>query len=1440
MDNIKEFLTKTNFFTNDEYENYSKLIDFNIQILKEKNKVLIILKLNKILPIDVYEEILNKFNSNFANSFEYYFDASITIYDEEILKDYINYFLAKNNFNSVIVENLFKRDNVILNDEKLISIYYFTKMELEELNKIKNSLSLFLKSVGFYFSDIDFILDNNRQSIDLYKEKIINDIQTQIHSASTNYELKKIQQKNDIERKKITKINDLTVEQKIAIIEGEIFSIDSLKLKNNNTMYKFGISDNTNSINIRCFCGINKRQILPLSYLKEFKLNDWIRAEIDLSLDTYNNNEISGLITKIIKIKKPDYLDRKDLESNKRIEICARTKMTSFDGLCTPEEVISKAKEFGHKAITICDRYNVQSYPEAMQASDKYKIKVNYGIEFEILDKNRPIVIKPNDHKLIDETYCVFDLETTGLFNEYEDIIEFGGVKIKNGIIIDKLQFFVKPTKPIPKHITHLTKISNEMVENGENIKDALKKIIDWFGNNTLVAHNGINFDIRFLNKKLIQNGLEPIKNTLIDTMNVSRAVNEEMHQHSLGVLSRKYKLQYDDEIAHRADFDAEVLSKVWWFMIRSLNNQGIKTILDIANYKKDSLYQRSFGDFALALAKNQEGIKDIYKLVSIAHTKTLFRNPIIFKETLNENRKNLILISSPYEGDVWDNGLNGTNEELDKSISFYDYIAVAPVSNYKHEIEKLNISSVNVKKTIKKIIDHAKKLNKKIVAISDAFYTDPWHKSAHDVYVHSKMLGGRMHRLYKPGITIDMLPDLYFRTTKEMLDEFAFLSDDNLINEIVINTPKEINNQIDENIRPIKSGLYTPKIGDVEEKLTSLVYKNAHKLYGENINKLISDRIKKELDAIISNGYAVIYWISHLLVKQSLDDGYLVGSRGSVGSSMVAYLSNISEVNPLPPHYLCKKCKYINFDVGADDGFDLEMKICPKCGNLMYGDGHNIPFETFLGFKGDKVPDIDLNFSGEYQPIAHNFIRKMFGDDHTFRAGTISTVANKTAYGYVKNYFENYGLTNDIRTAEINHLVARCVNVKRTTGQHPGGIIIVPKEYEIYDFSPFNYPADDKNMDWYTTHFAFEFLHDNLLKFDILGHDDPTSLKMLYELTNVDPKTIPFKDNDVLALFNSLSSIGISSKDFFDEAVAACGLPEFGTEFVRKMLLATKPQSFSDLIRISGLSHGTDVWLNNAESLISKSNMLLSEVIGCRDDIMTYLIQKGIEPKVAFSVMETVRKGKGIKLEHEEILKKGNVPDWYIDSCKKIKYLFPKAHATAYVIMAWRIAWYKIHYPAAYYATYFSIRSQSFDLVTIVKGKEAIEEKILDIKKRLNVGRNKVSDVKQKEKDYLPVYEVAYEMYLRGYKVKNVDLYKSLPAKFSLDNDGTIIPSFNVIDGLGDVAAQSIVNARQEKSFMSKEDLLSRTKITKTILDLMDDIGIISNLDDDDQLSLF
>jgi len=966
----------------------------------------------------------------------------------------------------------------------------------------------------------------------------------------------------------------------------------------------------------------------------------------------------------------------------------------------------------------------------------------------------------------------------------------------------------------------NLTGITDDMVKDAPEIDDVIKRFHDWIGDSILVAHNA-SFDMGFLYVGYKKCGLQDTVHPVIDTLELARFLHPEMKNHRLNSLAKKFNIDLTQH--HRAIYDCEATGYLLLILLKEADQRGI-TFHDELNHQTGNgeAYKRARPSHCTLLATDETGLKNIFKLVSYSHMNSFFRVPRIPRSVLVKHRKGLLIGSGCDKGEVFEGLMQKSPEEVEDIAKFYDYLEVFPKEAYSHLIElELVRDEWNLEDIIRKMVKLGKKLSLPVVATGNVHYVNE-----NDAIFRQILIGGQGGA---NPLNRAKLPKVHFRTTNEMLDAFNFLGEETA-QQLVVENSNKIANLIGD-IKPIKDDLYTPKIEGSDDEVRELSYSMARQIYGETLPEIVEARIEKELTSIIGHGFAVIYLISHKLVKKSLDDGYLVGSRGSVGSSLVATLMEITEVNPLPPHYICPKCKQAEFfdDGSVSSGFDLPNKSCPTCDIPYTKDGQDIPFETFLGFKGDKVPDIDLNFSGEYQSIAHNYTKVLFGEDNVYRAGTIGTVAEKTAYGYVRGYANDHNLT--IRGAEIDRLVLGCTGVKRSTGQHPGGIIVVPDYMDIYDFSPIQFPADAQDSEWKTTHFDFHSIHDNLLKLDILGHDDPTAIRMLQDLSGIDPKSIPTDDPEVMKIFSGTSSLGVTEEQIGCKT-GTLGIPEFGTRFVRQMLEETKPSTFSELVQISGLSHGTDVWLGNAQELIQNGTCQLSDVIGCRDDIMVYLIYQGLEPSLAFKIMESVRKGKGLTPEFEADMRSNNVPVWYIDSCKKIKYMFPKAHAAAYVLMAVRIAYFKVHFPILYYTAYFTVRAADFDLHAMTKGSISIKAKLDEI-------NAKGLDAAPKERSLMTVLEIALEMCERGYHFKKVDLYRSHASEFIIDGMG-LIPPFNAIPGLGTNVAKAIVEARKAGEFLSKEDLQQRGRVSKTLIEYMDTLGCLEGMPDANQLSLF
>ncbi len=1366
----------------------------------------------------------------------------------EILNQYFELFINDDSFKGI---DSFKPTIEMFDSKIKISLNSQTKVlmlekNLETVKNLFESFGIHNQIMFEYKHDTGLITEfensfkhNNEMAI-VEQQKNVEAVKTSTDTKSSKRNVFKIRPNSYMNYN----IKDIDHDIRNIVVEGKIFDVEIFQTKKGMNILTVKITDFSDSIILKAF----ESKYFTLEQMNELKKGICVRVWGDVSFDSFAREQVI-IIKKFEKITEPE--ERIDGAVDKRVELHTHTKMSAMDGVCDASEIIMQAAKWGHKAVAITDHDSLQSFPDMQKAEANAKkisgqedFKVIYGVELSMIEDKLDIVFNHNsDFSLHDATYVVFDFETTGLSAKYDKIIEFGAVKIKDGIISDRLQFFVKPDQPLSPFTTELTGITDEMVSKGYGYKEGVRKIKEFFADHVLVAHNA-KFDFGFIDKAYQQLGYDKISNPVIDTMEWSRAFNKGQKRHNLGALAKALKIHYDTTVAHRADYDADVLAHAFMVMLKKAHDElGIIQASSLINKQDHDAIGTQRGQHVTLLAKNQSGLKDLFKIVSYANTEYLFRgSPKIPRSVLERYRDDILIGSSCVNGEVFEIALNKNDSDLERVIEFYDYIEVQPYMIYSHLWQRGDVENKNIViKTIDNIIKTCDRREKIVVATGDVHYVAPRDKTYREVYINSMGIGGSLHPLFDRRGRIKQTPDMHFRTTGEMLDDFSFLGEDKAY-EIVVRNSNKIAQMIIP-VKPLKDKLYAPKMDGAEEKLIQMCWDNAKKIYGDQLPTQVEDRLKKELDAITAHGFSVVYYISHLLVKKSLEDGYLVGSRGSVGSSFAATTSEISEVNPLQPHYICK-CKYSEWisDNSVASGYDLAPKECPRCGQMMIGDGHDIPFETFLGFKGDKVPDIDLNFSGEYQSVAHAYTKELFGEDNVFRAGTISTVAQKTAFGFVKGYYEKKSIEN-IRRAEMERLAIGCEGTKRTTGQHPGGIIVIPDYMDVYDFTPVNFPANDNTSEWKTTHFDFHSIHDNVLKLDILGHVDPTAIRMLQDLTGIDPKTIPTNDPKVMEMFTRCEAFGIKPEEINGETTGACGIPEFGTRFVREMLKVTKPQSFADLVVISGLSHGTDVYLGNAKDLIEKQGKKLSEVIGCRDDIMVYLMYAGVDENNAFKIMEFVRKGLPTKLpeqwaEYKEIMSKSNVPEWYMESCQKIKYMFPKAHATAYVMMAWRVAWFKTYYPKEYYATFFTLRCDAFDIATILKGKQAIQNRLNDIDARLN-DRELARNVTNKEIGLLPVLEMSLEMIARGIKFKNIDILKSQASNFIVEDDG-LIPPFASIDGLGGSAAQSVIDARTAGHFISLEDLRKRTKLNKTHIEILENLNVLDGMDESDQISLF
>ncbi|MCQ2014717.1 DNA polymerase III subunit alpha [Clostridium butyricum] len=1224
-------------------------------------------------------------------------------------------------------------------------------------------------------------------------------------------------------KENIVKIIDITPYEGTVAIEGEISNIETKELRSGKILVSFDLYDGSSSMCCKSFLKPEQSDEV-ISKLKKAK---GVRLCGNSGYSKFSGEIeiIANIIVETNGIKRAKRVDNSEV---KRVELHMHTKMSQMDAMSSAGDLIKRAMSWGMKSIAITDHGVVQAFPEAhkLLGRDNPDMKIIYGVEAYLAPDKKPSV-KNIKGQSIDDIYCVLDLETTGFSPKLEKITEIGIMKVKDGKVIDKFSTFVNPEKPIPPRVVEVTNITDDMVRNAETIDKVFPKMLEFIEGSILVAHNA-EFDIGFLRHyaKVLGHDFDF---TYLDTLSLAQDLFPQYKSYKLGRIAKNLGIKV--EVAHRALDDVDTTVKVFNVMIDMLKERGAKTLSDIETYACDEeskkvQYKKLRTHHAIILAKDYTGLKNLYKLVSYSHLDYFYKKPRILKSMFKKYSEGLILGSACSEGELFQSILLGkSDEEIENIAKDYDYLEIQPIGNDDYLIRNEQVPNKEyIKEINRKIISLGEKLGKLVVATGDVHFMDP----EDEIY----------RRILEAGQGFkdaDMQAPLYLKTTEEMLEEFSYLGEEKAYEVVVTNTNKI--SEMCEQISPISPEKCPPHIDGCEQTIKDIAYGKAHELYGENLPKIVKDRLEKELDSIIKNGFSVMYIIAQKLVWKSNDDGYLVGSRGSVGSSVVAYMTGITEVNALPPHYRCPKCKYSDFnDYGSKNGFDLPDKVCPACGENMDKDGMDIPFETFLGFNGDKEPDIDLNFSGEYQAKAHKYTEVIFGKGTTFKAGTIGTIAEKTAFGYVKKYYEEKSQT--ITKAEITRIAKGCTGIKRTTGQHPGGIIVVPKGREIFEFCPVQHPADDPDSDIITTHFDYHSIDQNLLKLDILGHDDPTVIRMLQDITGINPHTIPLDDKETMSLFSSTTALGVTPEQI-NSKVGTFGIPEFGTKFVRGMLVDTLPKTFSDLLCISGLSHGTDVWLGNAKDLIDTGVITsISDAVCCRDDIMVYLIKMNLPPNTAFKIMELVRKGQALKnpekwAEYEALMRENDVPEWYIDSCKKIKYMFPKAHAAAYVMMAFRIAWFKVHIPKAYYAAYFSIRAKAFDAEFMIFGKDRVKEKMAEILAQGN-------DAAPKDKDMYDDLEIVLEMYERGFKFLPIDLYKSDATKFKVEEEG-LRPPLNSIAGMGSVAAESIYATVHEiEPISSVDNLKKRAKIGNSATDLLRKFGCLNGMQESDQVSFF
>ncbi|SHG93553.1 PolC-type DNA polymerase III [Tepidibacter thalassicus] len=1429
MKNIKEYLVRVGLDNIKLDSTLKNVFIKKVLYFKEDKIVYMFLEAKKILKVNV----LKKLESEIKSKLNYFNDIRIKVrYIDldmnninDVLCSYWNniFFVIKSlvpSINCICDEIKWKyRDNLFeinISDEILYKRLLLKNASYSIKNIINEELGLDL-NVNFILESKktlnlkEYISKKEEETNEILNKKIISikeaieeKNEKEINNKIEKQETDLIYGKDNIDP--VEMIKNVTPETGRVSVRGEVFDIETRELKGGRILLIISITDYTSSIKCKLFLRENNRD----DVVNNIKKGSYLKIRGNALFDNYSQELIIN-ISDIQRSKKKEKIDNSE---EKRVELHLHTQMSAMDAVTSASKLIERAAKWGHKAIAITDHGVVQAFPEAMNAAKKYGIKVIYGVEGYLVNDTNPVIKNPNNLPL-SQSFIVFDIETTGFSNKNDRITEIGAVKIKNFEIVDRFSVLVNPQREIPYKVQELTGITNDMVKNEPVIEEIMPKFLEFIGDSVLVAHNA-DFDMGFIKENCNRLSLE-FNNRSIDTIALAKELLPSLKKYKLNIVAKELNIKLENH--HRAVDDAEATAHIFIKFLNMLKERGVNNLNEVNELFTKLDYKKIRTNHITILVKNYIGLKNLYKIISESHINYFYKNPRIPKSILSKYREGLLIGSACENGEVYQCVLkNKSEDDIKTVISFYDYLEIMPLDNNKFMIEKGIVKDYEELKEInKKIVELGKKYNKIVVATGDVHFLDPHDEIFRKILKHSQGFDSANEEV-----------PLYFRTTDEMLEEFSYLGDD-LAKEVVITNTNKIADDV-EVIKPIPDETCPPIIEGSEESLRKMCYEKAHRIYGDPLPDVVRDRLERELNSIINNGYAVMYIISQKLVTKSLADGYLVGSRGSVGSSFAATMSDITEVNPLPAHYRCEKCLYSEFfETGSyTSGADLPDKDCPNCNIPLIKDGHDIPFEVFLGFEGDKEPDIDLNFAGEYQSNAHKYTEVLFGEGYVYRAGTIGTIAEKTAYGFVKKYVEENGITTT--SAEINRLSSGCTGVKRTSGQHPGGVMVVPHYKEIYDFTPIQYPANDSSSGVITTHFDYHSISGRILKLDILGHDVPTIIRMLEDITGIDATKIPLDDKKTMSIFTSTEALGVTPEDI-NCPIGSLGIPEFGTKFVRQMLIDTKPSTFGELVRISGLSHGTDVWLNNAQDLVRDGVVTLKDVISTRDDIMNYLIFKGLKPKLSFQIMERVRKGKGLTPEDEEEMRKNNVPQWYIDSCNKIKYMFPKAHAVAYVMMSFRIAYCKVYYPAAFYATYFTTKAEDFDAELVVKGKDAVIDKIKEIEKLGN-------GATAKEKNMLTVLEVVVEMFARNIEILRVDLYKSDTKKFKII-DGKLLPPLIALQGVGANAAVNIVNERDKGEFLSIEDLRIRTKISKTVIETLKKHGCLKNMPDTNQLSL-
>ena len=1503
QEDVKRFLDSISY--DKDYEELNNISIEKVYLNKAKRLFNVMMVSEKLLSYEVASSLLLASQNKIHGKENCMITLKHNKLDEDTLKGYLENILKIYKMKKPSLSGVLSTIPEI--KENHVSFEVSNKAEEEDLKREFYYMEEDLERFGI--TDVDFEVHLNEE----LKKSIQEEIEKEKMETKVVEEKPKIEG-NIVIGKEIngekTAINNIMGEQKGVILEAYVFGIDTLERENINII-TLKISDKTNSLLAKIFKKDKKEYQAVMSTLKVGK---WFRFQGNVEYDNFARDFVLS-VRNMEKLDSQDEVIKDDAEIP-RVELHMHTMMSAMDGVIDATKIVSYVSKMGQKAVAITDHNCVQAFPDLFHSIEAYnkgkegkdRFKVLYGAEMNIVNDDVDFIFNPRTFSLLEDTYVVFDTETTGFYAGSDQMIEIGAVKIQNGKILDRFDELIDPHRPIPKKITELTFITDEMLHGKDNEENVTRRFLEWAGDLPMVAHNA-KFDISFMKAACNKYGFKEFDATVLDTMSLARMLHPDWPNHKLQTLTKRLDVPWDEEKHHRADYDAEGTALCFYKMCKVLNDRNIETTDHLLEeVDMDALVRFSYPFHACVIAKDRVGLKNLFKIISIANTKYLYKNeqPKIPRRDISKLREGLLIGSGCINGEIFDKAGSKEDEELVNMMSFYDYIEVQPISAFEHLIgpERKFQSVYEAEEYIKRIVRVAKEAGKPVVATGDVHNLTKDDKIYREIIVNQKF-NGKLHPLNRRGINV---PNMYLKTTAEMLDDFKFLGED-LAYEIVVTNTNKIADMVEEIEVIIDTGgiPFAPKIENSQMIVTEMVYNKAKEWYGEPLPYHIEERIalelygaplieavkknassdeaeiykrlhdvilkgpesvqeeisfavlkeepelskeealkkaKDKMTAIIGANFDVIYLIAQKLVKHSNDEGFLVGSRGSVGSSFVANLMGITEVNSLAPHYRCSKCQYSQFndDNGeplgnsCKDGFDLPDKKCPKCGTRMHKDGHDIPFQTFLGFNADKVPDIDLNFSDLNQASAHEYTKVLFGVDNVYRAGTIGTVAEKTAFGYVKGYCENKNII--MRNIEIERLAIGCTGCKRTTGQHPGGIVVIPGYMDVYDFTPFQFPAEDPTSVWRTTHFDYHAIDQDVLKLDILGHTDPTQLRMIQDLTGDNITEVPLDDKETMSIFTSTKALGVTKEQIMCDT-GTLGVPEFGTPFTIQLVKDTKPTTFAELIKIAGLAHGTDVWLGNAQELIQKNIVPFAKVIGCRDDIMVELIYGGLEPFKAFKIMEFVRKGKASKdpetwAGYVETMKKANIPDWFITSCQKIKYMFPKAHAAAYVTSAFRIAWYKVHKPLVYYCSYFSTRFQDFDIDVMCKGYDAIKAKMVEI-------QAKGYDATNKESSLLETLKLALEATARGIKFETIDIEKSDGANFVMDEEkNALIMPFRSLDGLGDSVATQIIKERQEKAFYSIEDFANRGKVNQTTIEKMRSMGIFGSMPETSQLSLF